>query len=113
MKKDPIIYIEHIRSCISRIKEYTQGIDEDGFIKNNLIQDAVIRNFEIIGEATKKLNEDFRAKYPEIEWKKIAGMRDKLIHDYIGVDLWAVWAVVEKIIPTLDTQIEVILKKER
>ena len=113
MKKDPIIYIEHISSCISRIKEYTSGIDEDGFLKNNLIQDAVIRNFEIIGEATKKLNEDFRAKYSEIEWKKIAGMRDKLIHDYIGVDLWAVWGVVENIIPTLDTQIEDILKKEK
>lgn len=53
MKKDPIIYIEHISICISRIKEYTQGIDEDGFLKNNLIQDAVIRNFEIIGEAKK------------------------------------------------------------
>jgi uncharacterized protein with HEPN domain len=113
MKKDPIIYIEHISSCISRIKEYTEGIDEDGFLKNNLIQDAVIRNFEIIGEATKKLNDDFRTKYSEIEWKKIAGMRDKLIHDYIGVDLWAVWGVVENIIPTLDTQIEDILKKEK
>ena len=64
------------------------------FLKNNLIQDAVIRNFEIIGEAAKKLNDDFRATYSEIEWKKIAGMRDKLIHDYIGVDLWAVWGVV-------------------
>lgn len=81
MKKDSIIYIEHICSCISRIQEYTRGIDEDGFLKNNLIQDAVIRNFEIIGEATKKLDDDFRIKYSEIEWKKIAGMRDKLIHD--------------------------------
>lgn len=113
MKKDPIIYIEHISVCISRIKEYTEGIDEDGFLKNNLIQDAVIRNFEIIGEATKKLNDDFRLKYSEIEWKKIAGMRDKLIHDYISVDLWAVWGVVENIIPTLDTQIEEILRKEK
>lgn len=113
MKKDPIIYIEHISVCISRIKEYTKGIDEDAFLNNNLIQDAVIRNFEIIGEATKKLNDDFRAKYSEIEWKKIAGMRDKLIHDYIGVDLWAVWGVVENIIPTLDTQIQDILKKEK
>jgi uncharacterized protein with HEPN domain len=78
MKKDPIIYIEHISACISRIKEYTEGIDEDGFLKNNLIQDAVIRNF-----------------------------------DYIGVDLWAVWGVVENIIPTLDTQIEDILRKEQ
>jgi uncharacterized protein with HEPN domain len=113
MKKNPIIYIEHISVCISRIKAYTDGIDEDGFLKNNLIQDAVIRNFEIIGEATKKLNDDFRAKYSEIEWKKIAGMRDKLIHDYIGVDLWAVWGVVENIIPSLETQIEAILKKEK
>ena len=113
MKKDPIIYIEHISACISRIKEYTAGIDEDGFIKNNLIQDAVIRNFEIIGEATKMLNDDFRLKYAEIEWKKIAGMRYKLIHDYIGVDIWAVWGVVEHIIPKLDAQIEDILKREK
>jgi len=113
MKKDPIIYIEHIKTCISRIQEYTREIDEGDFLKNNLIQDAVIRNFEIIGEATKKLDDDFRIKYSDIEWKKIAGMRDKLIHDYIGVDLWSVWGVVENIIPTLDTQIKVILKKER
>lgn len=113
MRKNPIIYIEHISICIARIKEYTAGIDEAGFLANNLIQDAVIRNFEIIGEATKKLNEDFRATYSDIEWKKIAGMRDKLIHDYIGVDLWAVWGVVEKIIPSLELQIQEILKKEK
>ena len=113
MKKNPIIYIEHIHRCIKKIKAYTAEIDEAEFLQNNLIQDAVIRNFEIIGEATKKLNEDFRKKYSFIEWKKIAGMRDKLIHDYIGVDLWAIWAVVENIIPTLDTQIEDILNKER
>jgi uncharacterized protein with HEPN domain len=113
MKKNPIIYVEHISACISKIKEYTEVINENDFLKNNLIQDAVIRNFEIIGEATKKLNDDFRAKYTEIEWKKIAGMRDKLIHDYIGVDLWAVWAVVENIIPTLHTQIEEILINEK
>ena len=113
MTKNSVIYVEHIGACIKKINEYTDGIDENGFLQNNLIQDAVIRNFEIIGEATKKLNDNFRAKYPEIEWKKIAGMRDKLIHDYIGVDLWAVWGVVEKIIPTLEIQIEDILKKEQ
>ena len=67
MKKDPIIYIAHISECISRIKIYTEGLDEAGFLQNNLIQDAVIRNFEIIGEATKNINEDFRSKYSEIE----------------------------------------------
>lgn len=113
MKKNPIIYIEHIDASISKIKEYTNGIDEAGFLANSLIQDAVIRNLEIIGEATKKLNEEFRATYSEVEWKKIAGMRDKLIHDYIGVDLWAVWAVVEISIPTLSLQIKTILTKEK
>ena len=113
MKKDSLIYIEHINACINRIIEYTTGFDEDSFLKNSLIQDAVIRNLEIIGEATKKLNEDFPVKHSEIEWKKIAGMRDKLIHDYIGVDLWAVWAVVENIIPTFSNQIEDILSTEK
>ena len=112
MKKDPVVYIKHISACISRIKAYTHGIDEDGFMMSNLVQDAVIRYLEIRGEATKKLNEDFRAKNADIEWKKIAGMRDKLIHDYIGVDLWAVWGVVEHIIPTLDKQIQDILSQE-
>lgn len=113
MNKNPIIYIEHIAECIKKIKEYTIGIDENGFLQNPLIQDAVIRNFEIIGEVTKHLNDDFRAKYSKIEWKKIAGMRDKLIHDYIGVDLWAVWAVVETILPDLDKQITDIIVNEK
>ena len=65
-------------------------MNESEFIKNILVQDAVIRNLEIIGEATKQIDIDFRNIYPLIEWKKIACMRDKLIHDYIGVDLWAV-----------------------
>ena len=111
--KEPIIYIEHIYTSVLRIKSYTESIDEDTFLKNPLIQDAVIRNFEIIGEATKKLSSDFRLKYPFIEWKKIAGMRDKLIHDYIGVDLWAVWGVVENILPSLERQLEEILDQEK
>ena len=113
MTKSPLIYLRHINDCIRRINEYTKGINENEFLQSKLIQDAVIRNFQVIGEATKKLDQDFRSKYPEIEWKRIAGMRDKLIHDYIGVDLWALWAVVENIIPDLDKQIDSILKKEQ
>jgi len=88
-------------------------MEEQVFLNNTLVQDAVIRNFEIIGEATKQLDSNFRERYSDIEWKKIAGMRDKLIHDYMGVDLWAVWGVVERIIPELDIQIQKILNQKK
>ncbi|MEQ8924585.1 MAG: DUF86 domain-containing protein [Fulvivirga sp.] len=100
------VYIAHITEAINSILEYTSDLDEQEFLKNKLVQDAVIRNLQIIGEATKKINEQIRTKYSVIPWKQMAGMRDKLIHDYMGVDLWAVWAVVEielpKIKPLLD-----------
>ena len=78
MKKDPIIYIEHIDSCISRIKEYTDGIDEDGFLKNNLIQDAVIRNFEIIGEAAKKYDAFFSGQVTHQRREELVDAMSKL-----------------------------------
>ena len=113
MKKDPVIYLNHIVDCITKIQAYTDGINEDDFLNNSLIQDGVIRNLEIIGEATKQLDQEFRSRYPQIEWKRIAGMRDKLIHDYIGVDLWAVWGVIDKIIPKFRQQIQEIIKIEK
>ncbi|MEX8548024.1 MAG: DUF86 domain-containing protein [Mucilaginibacter sp.] len=112
MKKDELIYLNHILDCVNKIRNYTYQINKDEFLNKPLIQDAVIRNLEIIGEATKHLTQEFRSKYPAIEWKKIAGMRDKLIHDYIGVDLWAVWGVVEQIIPEFHNQILEIIKIE-
>ena len=101
MKKDNLLYIEHILESIEHILSFNKELDQQGFLENKMVQDATIRNLEIIGEATKGLSEDFKMKYPEIEWKKMAGMRDKLIHDYIGVDLWAVWEVIDKILPSL------------
>lgn len=112
MKKDPLVYIQHIKICIEKIIAYTDGMDEAGFIKNTMVQDAVIRNFEIIGEAVKNIDVDFRRKYENVEWKKISGMRDKLIHDYIGVDNWAVWGVVQNIIPGFLIEINQIIKAE-
>lgn len=110
--RDNLIYIHHIRDCIQKILSYTENISEDEFLSKSIVHDAVIRNFEIIGEATKQLSKEFKSRYPDIEWKKIAGLRDKLIHDYIGVDLWAVWAVVTDIIPKFKDQIEEIIVQE-
>jgi uncharacterized protein with HEPN domain len=104
--------LSHIIECIAKISAYTENMDIHAFLSNPLVQDGVIRNLEIIGEASKNLDNSFRSRHPDIEWKKMAGMRDKLIHDYLGVDLWAVWGVVEKILPVLKDQIEAIIKSK-
>ena len=97
MDKDDLIFIEHLLDSINKIEKYVQKITVHEFIDNELIQDAVIPNFEIIGEATKHLSESFRKKHSEVPWKKIAGMRDILIHDYLGIDIYSVWETIEKI----------------
>jgi len=79
---------------IEKIEEYTTDVNEEEFYKNTFVQDAVLRRLEIIGEAVKNIPDDFRAKYPDIPWRQIAGMRDVLIHAYFGVNLRRVWKVI-------------------
>jgi len=76
MKKDDLVYLKHILDAISRIEEYTKNVDYKTFLENNLVQDGVIRQIEIIGEATKRLSGKIREKYPKVPWKDIVGMRD-------------------------------------
>lgn len=106
MKRDEIVYLKHIFDSIKRIEEYTKGINHNDFVKGNLIQAGVIRELEIIGEASKKITKEMKDKYAEIPWKKMAGMRDKLIRDYMGVDIEAVWDTVKKDIPELNTRLK-------
>jgi uncharacterized protein with HEPN domain len=112
MEKQDIVYVQHILQCIDHIAEYIDDMNEQDFLANQMVKDAVVRNFEIIGEATKRLSMDFREKYSKIPWKQMAGMRDKLIHDYLEVDYAVVWYTASNLLPTLQSQIEKILAKE-
>jgi len=106
MVKDDLAYVEHILDCIRKIKEFSEGLSFKEFSANELVQDAVIRNIEIIGEASKKISADTKQIYYEIPWKVISGMRDKLIHDYLGVDVEVVWRTIKEDIPKLEIQIK-------
>ncbi len=101
MKKDPEVFIEHILESIELIENYTANKTISDFIESVQLQDSIIRRIEIIGEAVKNLPAEVKSNYPDVPWKKIAGMRDVLIHEYFGIDLELTWQVVQKDIPDL------------
>ena len=104
--KDDTIYVDHILKSITNILEYTKDLNKKEFSATTLVQDAVIRNFEIIGEASKRVSEEFRKVNHEVPWKEMAGMRDKLIHDYIGVDIDVIWKTIIQDLPCLKNLLE-------
>jgi uncharacterized protein with HEPN domain len=107
--KDERLYLSNIKECIERIEEYTSS-GRDTFMQTTMIQDAVIRKLEIIGEATKRLSPELRAKYPDTPWQKMAGLRDVLIHDYLKVNINLIWQIVEENLNGLKEQVEAILQ---
>ena len=106
--KDDKLYLVHIMECIQQIESYTVG-GREAFVRSRMIQDAVLRNFEVMGEPTKRVSLSLRNSYPDVRWKDVAGLRDVLIHDYEGVDLDEVWNIVQIEMPTLKRQVTEIL----
>ena len=113
MKPNDIVYLQHILDAIAKVEAYLRGVDEPAFSKNPLIQDGVIRQIEIIGEAAKHLSLKSMSKHPRIPWQDIAGMRDKLVHDYFGVDIETVWLTAVEDLPVLKAEVDRVLAEVR
>lgn len=107
--KDDRVYLWHIRDSIDRILDYTRD-GRDAFLADTKTQDAVIRNLEIIGEAVKNISTELKNVYPDIPWQRIAGMRDRMIHEYFGVNLQIVWERVGQDVPDLKRKVQAILE---
>ncbi|MBI2452098.1 DUF86 domain-containing protein [Candidatus Pacearchaeota archaeon] len=109
--KNDLAFIEHILESINAIKDFSKKMNKQKLISNRLKQSAIIREIEIIGEAVKNISDSLKNEHREIEWKEIAGTRDKMIHHYFGIDLDIVWNIIKKDIPMLEKKIKKIKKE--
>lgn len=106
------VYLKHIVDEISFLLESTKNLNYNSFLESEIYTRAFSRSFEIIGEAVKNLSEDFREKHSDIEWKKMAGIRDKIIHHYFNVDYDIIWDAIKNKLPAIKEKIEIILEQE-
>ena len=111
-KRADIDFLSDIKEAIRRTNVYIEKLSCEEFLEDIKTQDAVVRNLEIIGEATKNISEELKKKYPQIPWKDLAGVRDRLIHHYFGVNFDIVWNIVKEELPEIIPQVEEILEIE-
>jgi len=110
MSQEYKVYLADMLEAVKKIKQYTKGLDKGSFEENDLVVDASIRNLLIIGEAAKRVPEAVKKSHPEIEWKKVAGLRDILVHEYSGVDMSILWDVIANKLDNLHIELEKMLK---
>ena len=108
--KDTRIYLEHILESISRIEAYTER-DRDKFMQETLVQDGVLRNLQILAESSQRIPDDLKNRHPGVDWRGISGIRNILVHDYLGIDLERVWGVVVNRLHSLKTEIHATLRE--
>ena len=111
MPRDYKVYLDDILEASSRIRDYTSGLTLDEFKDDTKTLDAVVRNLEVIGETVKKVPDEIRSRYPDVEWKKIAGLRDILIHEYFGIDVNIIWDILKNKLPRLEEKVKKILSE--
>lgn len=105
-KRDVRFLLDDILSSIAKIQRYVGTMDQEQFLSDEKTTDAVVRNIEIIGEATRQLPIDFTEQYPAIPWHQMAGLRNRIVHEYFGLDLEIIWAIIEQHLPALQKQIQ-------
>ena len=104
-KRDPLVLLEDIMLAIQKIGRYTSQLNHDEFLGDELVIDGVARNLEIIGEAARQLPEEFRNAHTQIPWTQIAGLRNRIVHDYFGLDLEIIWEIIQRDLPELEMQV--------
>jgi len=109
-KRDQYLYIEDIKTSLRKIEEYTKNIGLSEFMQDEKPIDAVLRNLTVIGEAAKNISQEIKFAHPHIPWEEIVGMRNKVIHEYFGVDEMILWKTIQEDLPTLEKQISEIAK---
>jgi uncharacterized protein with HEPN domain len=113
MSKRPVdLLLNDIRQAIDRIEQYIKNLSFDAFSDDQKSVDAVVRNLEIIGEAANRLPDEFKEKYPEIEWHKVVGLRHRIVHKYFGIDLEIIWQILRKNLPELKQKLTQIMSDE-
>lgn len=112
MSVSPLDYLRHILDEAKYLMDRMEGLSKNAFLHDETLKRAFVRSIEIIGEAAKRVSVELKEKYPQLQWRAMAGMRDKLVHDYLGIDYDIVWDVVTNKLPRLRSNIEQILQEE-
>ena len=108
--KDDLVFVRHILDEICFLIKETESLTYDQLLSNETLERAILRSLEVIGEASKNISQELKQKHPDIEWKEMAGLRDKLIHFYFGVDWAIVWDVIKVNIPELKIKLEIVMR---
>lgn len=112
-KRDTLLLLDDMLQSVHKIKQYTKDLDYNAFLADDKTKDAVVRNFVIIGEAANRIDPDFINKNPEIEWKRIRGLRNRIVHDYFGIDYEIVWNIIETYLDELIDWLEMVITKNK